>query len=657
MTIEAQDPAAQDGRRGLPGDDQLFENAFRHAPIGMALVSLEGLFLRVNDAFCAMLGYSAEEMLVCDFQTLTHPDDLDADLHLLAALTEGRLPHYQMEKRYFRKDATEVWVSLSVSMVSDDAGRPLHYIAQVKDLTERRLSEAALRDSEARYRLMSDNMTDLIVVTDITGTATFVSPSCRSILGYEPEDLVGSRLAAIMHPDEVDDLIANFRRFCADGAMGRLRWRVRHKTEGRWVWLESNPSRLTEQPLPGQGYVFDTLRDVTAQIAQEEALAAATVAAEAATRAKSEFLANMSHEIRTPLTAVIGFTDLLHVRADLDPGARGQVERVNSAGKALLSIVNDILDFSKLEAGRYELTAQSVSPVEVARDALLMFTPPADAKGLALDFVEDGDLPAFVALDPIRLRQILLNLIGNAIKFTDTGGITLTVGYAMADQKLRIAVRDTGVGLTPSQQAALFERFSQVGNPSAAHGGTGLGLAICRGLAEAMGGAISVHSAMGEGSTFLFDIDAPEAAAPTAEAAHDAFDMDALRVLVVDDNPSNRELVRIMLEGAGIEVTDAVDGQDGVDQAAADRFDIILMDMRMPRMTGDQALRVIRGSDGPNRLTPVLAFSAEADVARWDTERFPFDGFVRKPLVVTELMHALAEALDAAKAPVVDAAA
>ena len=131
MTTEAQDPALQDGRHGLPGDDQLFENAFRHAPIGMALVSLEGLFLRVNDAFCAMLGYSAEEMLVCDFQTLTHADDLDADLHLLAALTEGRLPHYQMEKRYIRKDATEVWVRLSVSMVSDAVGRPLHYIAQV----------------------------------------------------------------------------------------------------------------------------------------------------------------------------------------------------------------------------------------------------------------------------------------------------------------------------------------------------------------------------------------------------------------------------------------------------------------------------------------------------------------------------------------------
>ncbi len=361
----------------------------------------------------------------------------------------------------------------------------------------------------------------------------------------------------------------------------------------------------------------------------------------------------MSHEIRTPLTAVIGFSGLLTQRPELDELSRRFVQRVSSAGQALLAIVNDILDFSKLEAGQVEIAPRPVSPLTVAQDALALFAPQADEKGLWLECDAEGLLPDMVMIDSDRVRQVLLNLIGNAVKFTDLGSVRLVVAYEAKAERLCVRVEDTGAGMSADQLEKLFQRFSQVDASSTRkHGGTGLGLAICKGLTEAMGGGIAATSVQGAGSVFSFHIAAPIAAAQVEAEAVDMAGLrglDGVRVLVVDDNLVNRELARTVLENMGAEVGEAASGQAAVEAAALQPFDCILMDLRMPGLSGADALREIRAAPGPNQNVPILAFTADAD--RNVLGHHDFDGLVSKPILALDLVRAVSACTDWNDAP------
>jgi CheY-like chemotaxis protein len=391
-------------------------------------------------------------------------------------------------------------------------------------------------------------------------------------------------------------------------------------------------------------FAGDRARELVAHRALESSLSEARQAAEEAARVKADFMANMSHEIRTPLTAILGFAGLLVARDDLSGGARHQISRIASAGQALLAIVNDILDFSKLEAGEVTLRSRPVRPTEIFSDALDLFQPQAEAKEIELH-LEVGALPPWLSLDPDKLRQVLVNLIGNAVKFTQTGSVTLAARHSEPD-RLEVEVRDTGCGMSAQERDKIFQRFSQIdGSLARAQKGTGLGLAISRALAEVMGGEIGVTSQPGEGSVFRVSIKAPMVAAPAVGPDHSdsAIAID-LRILVADDNASNRELVRAVLEALGAEVTEAADGAAALEAASALPFDVILMDVRMPDIDGVAAARHIRGVPGPNQTVPILAFTADAQTPAVSSAG-PFDGVVRKPIVPTELLQALAESL------------
>jgi PAS domain S-box-containing protein len=624
---------------------ELFENAFEHAAIGEALVGLDGAFLKVNPTLCAMLGYSKDELRALDFQAITHPEDLAADLNFVNALHDGLISTYRMEKRLFRKDGSIIWIHLVVSRVDNPDGSPRHYISQIEDFTARREAKAALKDSEARYRLIAENTTDMILTADLDGKITFVAASCQVLTGYTPAEMMGRSAADLACPDERARVRRVYRNLLKGAAVERVRWRVLHKTAGHDVWLESNPSLLRDPLTDAPTGFLDVIREITQQVGQEEALAAARAEAEAAATVKGEFLANMSHEIRTPLTAVIGFSGLLNQRPELDEVSRRFVHRVSSAGQALLAIVNDILDFSKLEAGQVEITRCPVSPLAVAEDALALFAPQADAKGLWLECEAEGDLPDSVMIDADRVRQVLLNLVGNAVKFTDHGSVRLVVGYDADGERLRLRVEDTGAGMDADQQQKLFQRFSQVDASSTRkHGGTGLGLAICKGLTEAMGGVITVSSVLGAGSTFALDIAAPRATPPgEAEEAREeggGWRLDGVRVLVVDDNAVNRELARAVLESFGSEVGEAASGRAAVEAASLEPFDCILMDLRMPGLSGMEALLEIRAAQGPNQDVPILAFTADPDRGRLG-ELQAFDGLVSKPILAMDLVSAV----------------
>ena len=486
-----------------------------------------------------------------------------------------------------------------------------------------------------------------------TGAFTW-SPQMYAIYGLDPgQPLDLAVLNGMTHPDDREAQQARLARrtLMADQHADcdlQEEYVMRILRDGGEVRALEAKCSVERDAAGAITHVIGAVVDVTDQKRLEADLRHARAEAEAALAVKSEFLANMSHELRTPLTSIIGFTSLTVAQPDLPEVSRSFVERVRDASQALLCTVNDILDFSKLEAGQVSIHAAPTDLGELCRSTLQLFTPQAGAKDL--DLVYDGpeaqDL--VLSLDPDRIRQVLLNLVGNAVKFTESGEVCLSVHYAAEDRMLAVQVADTGAGIPADKLACLFQRFSQIDGSLTRAGGTGLGLAICKGLVELMGGQIGVDSTPGAGSRFWFTLPASLAASAEPSVAQaDLAQLGALavRVLVVDDHPANRQVASLFLSGIGAEVTEAADGEAAVALAAEEPYDVILMDLRMPRLDGPAALRRIRQQGGPNDHTPILAFTADADHSMADRLRdMGFDGMVPKPIDSGALLAAVAAA-------------
>ena len=388
-------------------------------------------------------------------------------------------------------------------------------------------------------------------------------------------------------------------------------------------------------------------------VRRQAAARAAQARAQAANQAKSEFLATISHEIRTPLNSILGFAALVGEDPALSPENRRRLGLVERAGRSLAEIVGDLLDFAKVEAGRLDLRLEPVSPAALLRDAAAIIAPAARDKDLALsvrvETTGQGDEATLLALDETRLRQVLLNLLSNALKFTHQGQVAahLTIGPAPGD--LRFEVSDTGIGIAPDVQARLFRRFSQANSSiSRSYGGTGLGLAISKALVNQMGGRIGVDSTPGQGSRFWIILSTQPVApvqAPAVAPAVLATDR-APRVLLVDDHPMNRELGHALLTLAGCEVVTADDGTQALETARLEDFDLILMDVHMPGMDGLAATRAIRALPAPHGAVPIIALSADAlpdQIAR--CRAAGMDDHVAKPIRREELLAAVGRAL------------
>jgi len=595
-------------------------------------------------------GFASDQTLDLDaVMAMTHPDDMAfAVARLERQLTEGGADENSVTRIISATGDVRYLVGNSDAQRGPD-GKIQSVIGTATDVTAQKLAEIAIQASEERFRRLAVNAPDMITEFQLDGTMTYVSPASFAITGFTPEELIGRSFMSLMEPDDGEKVLAMCQavfRSKGKAAPWPVEFRAKHK-EGQELWLECKPM-LSVDPITGRFTCLnDVVRDITPRKALEAQLRLAQAEAEAAANIKADFLANMSHELRTPLTSIIGFTGLASEQADLAALTRDYIDRVGNASQALLCTVNDILDFSKLEAGQVSIHPQPMALAKLSRATLDLFTPQAGAKDLTLTLDSDDDL--VVAVDPDRIRQILLNLVSNAVKFTTTGGVTLRTRYDGPAERLRIEVIDTGAGLTAEQQDRLFKRFSQIdGSLTRAHNGTGLGLAICKGLAEAMGGEIGIESRAGEGSRFWFEIPAPLASLPETAggaAASDQISFTGVRVLVVDDNAANRELARLFLAGVGAEVAEANDGEQAVRMAAELPYDVILMDLRMPALDGPGALRKIRGSPGPNDFTPMLAFTADADSeARARLSAMGFEGVVAKPVEPGVLIAAVARA-------------
>ena len=710
-------------------------------------LDLTGRRLFVSPASHALLGYAPEELVGTRPQDAVHPDDAPRLRSLIERLARGEADAGVVMYRLRRKDGSEIWVEGSWRLVRDAQRRPSGFVATVRDIDARHRTEDALRASEARYRALADALPQIVWVTrGEDGEAVYVNRQFEAYYGpigtaraarvaaNHPEDspalaesweaarVIGrgyEREARLLRQDgtyrwhklimvpmrqagdvvgwigtalDIDDILSARRALADTGDLLSLAQDVAES--GSWdLDLVAGTVRLSPEgarlhglgghtaPLPLQlwqdqvvpedrertfkqareaidahrtlstefrvrrpgggerwvqslgrayydtdgravrviGLNLDISERKTAEAALREAKAAADAArldAERASVAKTDFLAAMSHEIRTPLNAVIGFTDLLARSTELAPDLRRHAEFARTAGSALLMVVDDILDFSKVEAGAIDLEARPFSPSALVETGLSIVRDLAERKGLTVHAQIDPTLPDRLVGDENRLRQILLNFLNNAVKFTRRGSVSLRATYeggSPQGERVRFSVIDTGIGIPAEKQHRLFERFSQVDNSvTRDFGGTGLGLAICKRLVELMGGAVGVVSDDGTGATFWFTVTLPRAAEAPAAARPDARQAPRRmgRILLVEDVAINQELARLVLEAAGHDVEVVADGAAAVMAVEDGAFDLVLMDVQMPGMDGMTATRLIRRLKVPAARIPVIAMTA-----------------------------------------------
>ena len=603
--------------QALASSKEALRRLYESTPAMLHSIDPYGRLLMVSDLWLSKLGYTREEVIghrTTEFMTPESREKAVQEVQDFFQHGRSQDIGYQM----VAKDGTLIDVLMSACLERDPDGSVVRSLTVVEDITARLRTERALRDSELRYRRLAEATSDVITQVDMGLVRRYVSPASRRVLGYKPEEMIDLDPRASIHPDDVAVVDAVFQQLVAGTMPGdhtMVTYRSRHK-HGHWIWLEVGLNLVRD---PETGTPLDmicALRDASERHRVAEEIEAARAAAERAARGKAEFLANMSHELRTPLTGLLGIHDLLMGDTGLAPQHRHKLALAHEAGRSLMAVINDVLDFSKIEAG--ELTIESVpfdpgALVTACRD---FARQDAACKGLRLE----ATMPQGLTLlgDPTRLRQVLLNLVTNAVKFTADGGVTIAARYDAEAARLHLAVSDTGIGIPADKIATVFERFQQAdGSTTRQFGGTGLGLAICRNLVELMGGGIGVTSQPGVGSTFTVEIPATAASGAAPRAHHEPLRaVSPRRLLLAEDNRLNRSIIEEMLTRAGHRVTAVENGADALARLAADpSFDLILMDVQMPVLDGHAATRTIRDREATaaHRI-PIVGLTANASV-------------------------------------------
>ncbi|NGZ06310.1 MAG: response regulator [Magnetococcales bacterium] len=614
----------------------------------------------------SMLGYGPDEIEphVRSWERLLHPDDMaavmsDLDLHL-----SGLTPIYQTEHRLRTKKGGWLWVlDRGKVVVRAKNGTALRAVGTHHDISRRKQMEEEIRQGKQRYEELTTRIPVGVYTfrysTRGAMSFDFISDPFCQLLGLEREALLKDVSLAFRaaHPDDQEE----FKRLALEvaGKSTPFSWLGRFTVSGqiRWLQIQSIPHVESNGDSIWDGVVIDQ----TERKVLENALRDSKQEAERANRAKSRFLATMSHEIRTPMNTILGMGEMLRESPRLSPRERQFVQIANRAGDALLALIHDILDLSKIEAGQLRLEQTLFSPEAIIHQAMAMVQEDAKNKGIELSQKLDPDLPRQVRGDPQRLRQILLNLLGNAVKFTQRGWIRLLVKPVDA-QIMQFAIQDTGIGIAQERLEAIFLPFMQAEESTTRRfGGTGLGLNICQQLVNHMGGRIWVESRLGAGSTFYFTLHLPSVEAFEESATPDKslplpseqrapHISQTRRILLVDDTEDNRMVVAAFLEGEGVQLIEADSGAAALNLFSATRFDLVFMDIMMPGMDGLETTRRIRTLEQArgSRRTPVIALTANA--MKEDVERSRAAGcdlHLSKPVRRSELMEVIHLYLDA----------
>ncbi|MEZ4562208.1 MAG: PAS domain S-box protein [Thermomicrobiales bacterium] len=506
--------------QALRESEARFRGAFDASSIGMALIGLEDTFLQVNPALCAMLGYDNSELLQQTLRAVTLPDDQDLDLEDRKRLVTGEISTYQIEQLFNRKQGEIICIRLTMSLVRGSAGEPRYFVAQMQDITPFKAAGAALREAEARYRTLVEQTPAAVYVDDANflGECLYVSPRIEALVGRSPEEWLGhGAWPRTVHPDDREWVLQRARESNATGEPFFAEYRFA-TPDGRVVWVHDEATLVLNED--GSRQCWQGLMvDVTDRKLAEEELRRAKEAAEEASRLKTAFLSMATHELRTPLTIISGYVELLLQSGmkHFNDEEREYVEVVQAGTRTLTMLIDDLLDLARIEAGRMHLTLRPVDVADVLERLRRMVAAQAAEKGLDIVFAVEAGLPP-AAADVNRLVQILLNVVGNAIKFTEQGGIACTAHGRNGGVEIR--VKDSGIGISPEALDRIFDEFHQgESGTTRRYGGTGLGLAIARRLVDMHGGHIRVESELGAGSTFSVWLPAADDALMTDEQA------------------------------------------------------------------------------------------------------------------------------------------
>ena len=639
----------QSAYRQARESEQRFKSAFSDAPIGMVLESIEpataGRFLQVNRAMCELTGYSEEQLVGMHFADITHPDDLEESVAFETQLLAGELTDYEFAKRYISATGEIVWAQAHLSLVHDSNGQPAYAIGQVQDITERKWAEESIRESR-RQLAEAQQLAQLgsWQWSLETGEVSWSEELFR-IFGMDPETEIPSysKFFERVHPDErrkveaiVDRSLARREPFHEEMQIVRADGAIRIIDAHGQVAVDSagNPDKMA-----------GTVQDVTERRMVERKLAVQEDA-EKEHKARSDFLSRISHELRTPLNSILGFAQLMEMD-DLDEVQRENVGLILKGGNHLLQLINEVLEISRIEAGTMTVSLEPVHVGGSVVEVVNLLQPLAAKHGVMLqnDVPQDGE--HHVLADSQRLNQVLLNLVSNAIKYNEeNGAVRISLESPSPDRSL-IVINDTGRGITEENQARLFTPFDRLGADDSAIEGTGLGLALSKLLTEAMGGTLAVESEASIGSTFTIGLVSTEPPVADGEAAEQAVPAAAPNgngaatetVLYVEDNKSNLQLVeRILAKRPHIKLLSAMDGPLGVELAQQHEPALILLDLHLPGMDGEEVLKHLKADERTARI-PVVVVSADATNSR--VERLLAGGaeaFLTKPLQVTRFM-------------------
>jgi len=634
-----------------------FRGAFDYSAIGMALVSKEGKWLKANISLCKMLGYSEEELQAKTFQDITHPDDLQIDLNYVRRLLAGEIETYRMEKRYFHKQGQVIWIQLSVSLVRDSDDAPLYFISQIENITGRKQAQEDLQENQKRLAGIIKGTRAGTWEWNVQTGETVFNEQWAEIIGYTLNEISPVSIETWLKYVHPDDLLKSGqlleKHFSGVSGYYEYESRMKHK-DGRWIWVlgRGKVASWTEDGKPL--WMFGTHQDITARKYAEDQMLQAKADAESANVAKSQFLSTMSHEIRTPMNGVLGVIQLLQ-HTELTQEQRELTELALSSGIKLVDLLNDILDLAKIEAGKMELDLADFNLPSMVSDTINILVLHARAKGLLLTSSLGSDVPSALKGDAGRLRQIIVNLIGNAIKFTPQGTITLHIQKESEDAHsttLCFLIQDSGIGIATDKLEHIFVSFTQAnGSTTRTYGGSGLGLAICKQLVELMGGTIGVESRDGEGSTFRFTVvleKQVEASLPLSsiieENHREPFSAAGISILLTEDDPVAQIIVSRMLKRYGYLVDVASDGKEAIDALEKNDYALVLMDCMMPEMNGYEVTAVIRDPASAVRRHDIPVIALTGNAMKQDVDvciAAGMDDHLPKPLLFPDLLAML----------------
>ena len=603
----------------------------------VVITDKNGIIEWVNPAFTVITGYTMRDVLATKTNILRsgeHPPEFYEELW--ETILKGDVWQGEMVNR--RSDSSHYFEDVTITPIADEHGEILNFIAIKQDITERKQAEDEILLQKQYFETLVQENPIAIVVLDLDRLIVDCNPAFEKLFGYSVNEVLGKDLDDLIVQKEEDAAARNYTSQVEDGQHIHQIMK-RQRKDGTLVDVE-----LFAMPVEVGGEkaaLFALYHDISEMVkARQEA--------ESAAQAKADFLANMSHEIRTPLNAVIGMTSLL-LETSLSEEQREYAQTVRNSGDGLLSIINDILDFSKIEAGKLELEQQPFNIRDAIESSLDLIAPTASRKNLELAYLVEGNTPPTIIGDVTRVRQVLVNLLGNAVKFTEQGEIVVKVeGKAQEDDHydIEFSVRDTGIGIPEGRQDSLFQSFTQVdASTTRKYGGTGLGLAISKQLVELMGGEIGVSSEVGIGSNFHFEI--PVLAAPGAQKVEKREAHELLknrRVLIVDDNATNRLILIRQTKSWGMVPHAASSGQEALDwMNSGQDFDFAILDMQMPEMDGIMLAREIRKQRKATEF-PLILFSSFGGLENIPDE-IDFSARLSKPIKPSLLFDSIVSVL------------